>query len=74
MDSVDLDLRCPQKLLVSSSVRKETLSNVLHFHKRQILDSFELKEFAEDNLKLDGHGGKFFKKVENTVEKREIAR
>ena len=32
-----------------------------------------LKEFANDNLKLDENGGKFFNKVANTVGKGEIA-
>ena len=39
--------------------------------KRQILDSSKLKEFADDSFKFDG---KFSKRVENTVEKGEIAR
>ena len=42
--------------------------------KRQILDSSKLKEFADDNFKLDGNGRKFSKRVENTVGKGEIAR
>ena len=37
------------------------------FPKRQILDSSKLKEFADDNSKLDENGRKFFKRVENTV-------
>ena len=43
------------------------------FPKRQILDSSKLKEFA-DNFKFDENGGKFIKRVENTVRKGEIAR
>ena len=39
-----------------------------------ILDSSKLKEFADDNLKLDEKGGKLSKWEENTVEKGEIAR
>ena len=42
--------------------------------KRQFLDSSKLKEFADDNFKLDENGRKFFKSVENTVGKGEIAR
>ena len=44
------------------------------FPKRLILGSSKLKEFAEDNFKLDENGCKFSKKVENTVGKGEIAR
>ena len=44
------------------------------FPKRQILDSFKLNEFADDNFKFDENGRKFFKRVENTVGKGEIAR
>ena len=46
----------------------------LLFPKRQILDSFKLKEFADDNFKFDVNGRKFSKRVENTVGKGEIAR
>ena len=42
--------------------------------KRQILDFSKLKEFAEDNLKINEDGRKFSKRVENTVGKGEIAR
>ena len=42
--------------------------------KRQILDSSELKEFADDNFKDDENGRKFSKWIENTVGKEEIAR
>ena len=34
----------------------------------------KLKEFADDNFKLDENGKKFSKLIENTVGKREIAR
>ena len=34
------------------------------------MDSFKLKEFADDNFKFDENGGKFCKGVENTVENR----
>ena len=40
---------------------------ILPFHERYILVSSKLKVFAEDKLKLDEHGGKFSKQVENTV-------
>ena len=32
-----------------------------------------MKKFADDNSKLDENGGNFCKRVENTVEKGEIA-
>ena len=38
----------------------------------QILHSSKLKEFAEDNSKLDENDRKFSKQVENTVGKGEI--
>ena len=41
--------------------------------KWQILDSSKLKEFADDNFKFDKNGRKFFKRIENTVGKGEIA-
>ena len=41
--------------------------------RRQILDSFKLKEFVDDNFKFDKIGRKFSKQVENTVGKGEIA-
>ena len=44
------------------------------FPKQHILNSSKLKEFADDNFKLDEYGGKFSKRVENTVGKAEIAR
>ena len=39
-----------------------------------ILDNSKLKEFADDNFKFDENGGKFSKRVENTVGKGEISR
>ena len=42
--------------------------------RRQILDSFKLKEFADDNFKFDENGIKLSKRVENTVGQGEIAR
>ena len=44
------------------------------FPKRQILDSSKPKQFTDDNFELDGSGRKVSKRVENTVEKGEIAR
>ena len=44
------------------------------FPKQQILDSSKLKEFADRNLKFDENDRKFFKWIENTVGKGEIAR
>ena len=39
-----------------------------------MLDSSELKEFVDENFQFDDNGRKFFKWVENTVGKGEIAR
>ena len=40
----------------------------------KILDSSELKEFADDNFKFVENGRKFSTRIENTVGKGEIAR
>ena len=40
----------------------------------KFLDSFKLKEFADDNFKFDENGRKLCKQVGNTVRKGEIAR
>ena len=40
----------------------------------KFLDSYKLKEFADDNFEFNENGRKFFKWVENNVGKREIAR
>ena len=42
------------------------------FPKEQILDSSHLKQFADDNFKLDENGRNVSKWVENTVGKGEI--
>ena len=42
--------------------------------RQQILDSFKLKEFAEDHFKFDENGSKLSIRVENIVETGEIAR
>ena len=44
------------------------------FPKHKILDSSQLKEFVDNNVKTDENGGKFSKQVENTMGKGEIAR
>ena len=33
-----------------------------------------MKEFADDNFRINENGGRFFKRVENTVGKGEISR
>ena len=42
--------------------------------KRQILDSCELKDFADDNFIFDEYGRKFSSQVENTVGKGDFGR
>ena len=42
--------------------------------RRQSLDSSNVKDIADDNLKLKENGRKLYKLVENTVGKGEIAR
>ena len=44
------------------------------FPNQKKLDTFKLKEFANDNFKLDENGRKFSEWVENAVGKGEIAR
>ena len=44
------------------------------FPKRQILDSFKLKDFADDNSRFDENGRKLSGRVKNTTGKGEIAR
>ena len=44
------------------------------FLKRQIFDSSKLKEFTDDNFKYDEYVRMFFKRVENTYRRGEIAR
>ena len=44
------------------------------FPKRRILDSSKLNEFADDHFKYDENDRNFSKRVENSVEKGEIAR
>ena len=61
------------------SVKKEfaddEMVSVTHkpFPNDKFLDSFKLKEFADNNFKLNENGRKFSKPVENTVTKGEIA-
>ena len=48
-----------------------SFSKSLPFHNQQILDSSNLKEFADDNIKSDENGRKFSEWLENTVRKKE---
>ena len=57
-----------------TSIRPDATPLLAPFPKRQILDSSKLEEFANANFQLDLNGGEFFKQVENTVGKGEIAR
>ena len=41
--------------------------NILNLSQQQILDSSELKEFADNNFKFDENGRKLLERVENTV-------
>ena len=54
-------------------INKDVTCIYLPDPKRQILDSSKLKETVEDSFKSDANGRNFFKKVENTVGKGEIA-
>ena len=44
----------------------------LTHYRRQILDAFKLKEFADHNFKFDENGRKLSKRVENTVGKEKL--
>ena len=65
----------------SLQIEKKTIYIYIHglwtghltFSKQQIFDSPKLKVFADDNFKLDENGRKFYKQVENIVEKGEVA-
>ena len=48
-------------------------SRPLPFLKEQILHSFKLKDFSDENFKFDENGRKLSKWVENIVGKGEIA-
>ena len=56
------------------SFQKTYFPGSLTFSQATNLDSFKLKDLADDNFKSDENGRKFFKRVENTVGKGEIAR
>ena len=43
-------------------------------HERQIIDSFKLEDFADDNFKCDENVRKLSKQIENTMGKGGIAR
>ena len=60
-----------------TSQRKKPFENIVGinpFPKRQVLESYRLKEFADDNFNVDENGRKFSKWIESTVGKGEIAR
>ena len=54
--------------------RRQLKCDYQPFPKRQILDSSNPKELADDNFKFVENGRKLSKRVENTVAKGEIAR
>ena len=73
----ELILGCQVTKVMCIIVRIECYSGygyVKPFPKRQILDLSKLKAIADDNFKFDENGRKFFRRVENTVGKGEIAR
>ena len=61
-----MDFNCLYRVDISIEFRMAS--------EQQILDLSRLKEFEDNNFKFDGNGRKFSKRVENTVEKGEIAR
>ena len=63
------------KFAVSNTIQSVTLiSPIINpLPDNKSLDASNLKEFADNNFKFDGNGGKFSEKIENTVGKGEIA-
>ena len=59
---------------MAPSHRTWELSHLTLYEKKKFLDESKLKVFTEDNFSLNENGNKFFKRVENTVGKEEIAR
>ena len=53
-------------MLCSSELKSEPFQP---FPKRQILDPFNFKDYADDNFKFDENSQKFSKRFENAVEK-----
>ena len=66
MFSTAISLVCQNAVLCGNGLN-------LILPKWQILDSSKSKEFADDIFKFDENDGKFYRRVENTVGKREIA-
>ena len=67
--------RVKAKFVISKCFQFSQIQNIvvwLPFPKPQILDSSELKEFADDSFNFEGNGRKFSKRVKNTVGKEEI--
>ena len=60
--------------LIMKAFADDNLNLAKPFPKRQILDTSKLKGFADDNFKFDKNVRKFYRRVENTVGKGEIAR
>ena len=58
----------------SACYRRRAKKRINSLPHDKILDSSELKEFADDNFKFDENGRKLSKRGENTVGKGEIAR
>ena len=61
-------------MLWSYTSTKDLFKFCLSFPKRQVLDFFNLKEFADDNFRFDENDREFSQWVENIVGKGEIAR
>ena len=63
----------PLDILPAASDRKLCRNVFEPFPKRQILDSSELKEFADETFKFSKYDRELAKRVDNTVGKGEIA-
>ena len=63
--------RCTNMLFCKCTMTEQgRFRSVMPLPKQQSLDPSKLKEFADDNFQGDENGGKFSKRVENTVGKR----
>ena len=61
-------------MLLNLDLSKKKISFFNPFPNDTFQDSFKLKEYADDNSKLNENGKKISKRVENTVGKGEITR
>ena len=64
---------CVNTLILNCQTVCLTVKLSLTLFQTTNLDAPTLKEFVDDNFRIDENGGKFYKRVENAVGKGEIA-